>query len=130
MAAMQVERDERGWLKPGSVLNPKGRPKGSRDALREDFFEALLADFRASGADAIAKAREDNPAAYLAAVTKVVVASMPKQVDVGIDGVAAFMRVWDAISAGAVAGRMGQEPGQPKALRDGRSGGDAGSVAG
>lgn len=44
--------------------NPKGRPKGSRHKLTEDFVTKLAADFAKHGKGAIAVARETDPAAY------------------------------------------------------------------
>ena len=51
----------KGWIKPGEVRNPKGRPKGSRNQLGEDFISALQADFKEHGTEVIAAVRADRP---------------------------------------------------------------------
>jgi Mg/Co/Ni transporter MgtE len=66
------------WIKPGQVLNPKGRPKGSRNKLGEDFVSALQQDFKQHGETVIAQVREEKPDAYL----KVIASILPKEVNV------------------------------------------------
>lgn len=54
------------WLiKKGQVLNPKGRPKGSRNKFAEEFVKDFLADWEEHGAKAIKKARELDPLGYI-----------------------------------------------------------------
>ena len=65
-------------IKPGQVLNPKGRPKGSRNQLGEDFISALQADFKQHGTEVIAEVRETKPSDYL----KVVASILPKEINV------------------------------------------------
>ena len=36
-----VQRGEKGQLKPGSILNPRGRPKSARSKLSESFLVDL-----------------------------------------------------------------------------------------
>ena len=57
----------RGWQK-GQSGNPNGRPKGSGNRIEREFLCRLREDFQAHGADAIARAREANPALYFKAV--------------------------------------------------------------
>lgn len=75
----KAERDEKGrWITP-----PKspGRPKGSRNALGEDFLKALHEDFQANGVAAIQTMRADKPAEYV----KVIASILPKELNVKID---------------------------------------------
>jgi hypothetical protein len=64
--------------KPGQSGNPAGRPKGARNKLQMDFFNALSSDFKAHGANAIVNARETDPVGYV----KVVASLMPKEFEV------------------------------------------------
>lgn len=67
------------WLfKPGQSGNPKGRVKGSRNKLGEQFLSALQEDFEANGVDAIVKVRTERPHEYL----KVVASILPKELNV------------------------------------------------
>lgn len=65
-------------IEPGQVLNPSGRPKGSRNKLGEAFFSALHDDFEKHGPDAIVKVRMERPHEYL----KVVASILPKELNV------------------------------------------------
>ncbi|WP_143149275.1 DUF5681 domain-containing protein [Hyphomicrobium sp. CS1BSMeth3] len=65
-------------FRPGQSGNPRGRPKGSRNKLGEDFLSALQADFAEHGPATIAKVREDRPHEYL----KVVASILPKELNV------------------------------------------------
>jgi len=58
-----------------------GRPKGSRNALGEDFLKALHADFTANGEAAIQSMRAEKPAEYV----KVIASILPKELNVKID---------------------------------------------
>lgn len=110
-------------FQPGNTLG-KGRPKGSRNKLGEDFLSALQQDFSEHGVAAITKVREDRPHEYL----KVVASIMPKELHVKTDaleemtddelaaGIAALQRALSAQEAGT---RGPAEKGHksPKALR-------------
>ena len=63
-------------IQPGQVLNPAGRPKGSRNKLGEAFIAALHDDFQEHGPATIAKVRETDPTAYV----KVCASLLPKEV--------------------------------------------------
>lgn len=65
-------------FQPGVSANPKGRPKGSRNKLGEDFLSALQADFAEHGPATIAKVREERPHEYL----KFVASLLPKELNV------------------------------------------------
>jgi len=85
MEDASTKAQEREWLKPfqikpGQVLNPVGRPKGSRNKLGEAFVEALQSDFNEHGAAAIVKVREEKPDAYL----KVIASILPKDVNLNV----------------------------------------------
>lgn len=68
-------------FKPGQSGNPKGRPKGSRHKLGEDFLCKLQADFEEHGVAVIQTVRTDKPAEYL----KVIAGILPKQIDIKTD---------------------------------------------
>ena len=58
------QRDDKGRFLTGNSGNG-GRPTGSRNRLTSMVLSTLAADFDEYGADAIAKLREKDPAAYL-----------------------------------------------------------------
>jgi hypothetical protein len=70
-------------VQPGQVLNPKGRAKGSRNKLGEEFLSALQADFAEHGSDTIVKVRQERPHEYL----KVVAGILPKELNVNTNAV-------------------------------------------
>lgn len=91
--------------KPGQSGNPKGRPPGSRNKLGDAFVEALHKDFLEHGVNAIVACREQKPEVYLQVISRI----LPKELNVAGDGLAAFIKVWEAISNGMV-GRLNEEP--------------------
>lgn len=54
--------------------NP-GRPKGSRNRMKEDFLRTLADDFAEFGKEAIVHVRLEEPGTYL----KIIASLMPKQ---------------------------------------------------
>lgn len=68
-------------VQPGQVLNPKGRPKGSRNKLGESFLTDLQADWQEHGAKVIQTVRTERPHEYL----KVVASILPKELNVRVD---------------------------------------------
>lgn len=69
-------------VQAGQVLNPKGRPVGSRNRLAESFIETLQAVWRERGREIIDKTIEQNPAALVSAIARLV----PKDFQVTIAG--------------------------------------------
>jgi hypothetical protein len=65
-------------LQAGQSGNPKGRSKGSRNKLGEDFIADLQAHWEKHGADAIEKVFTGRPDIYL----KVVASVIPKEASV------------------------------------------------
>jgi hypothetical protein len=67
----EPQRDGKGQFVIGYKGGP-GRPKGSRNKLGEAFTQALLEDFEREGSVAIARTRDEDPAAYLRVIASVV----------------------------------------------------------
>lgn len=70
-------------FQPGVSPNPKGRPKGSRNKLGEEFLSKMLADFELHGTKVIETVRTEEPAQYL----KVVASILPKELNVTTNAV-------------------------------------------
>lgn len=69
-------------FKPGhDPRRSAGRPKGSRNALGEDFLKALHEDFAVHGVAAIQAMRAEKPVEYV----KVIASILPKELNVKID---------------------------------------------
>jgi hypothetical protein len=83
-------------IQPGQVLNPKGRPIGSRQRLTEGFINALSEDFDKHGVRTIAKMREEKPDAYIRVVADLV----PADVNLNHGATDSFAAIWQHISTG------------------------------
>ena len=62
--------------KPGQTGNPKGRPKGSKSKLSEEFLTDLLASWREKGRQALSVAADEKPVEY----AKMVASLIPKEI--------------------------------------------------
>jgi hypothetical protein len=65
-------------FQPGNNANPKGRHKGSRNKISEEFIAALCEDFEQRGVSAIEAVRIERPADYL----KIIASTVPKELNV------------------------------------------------
>src|SRR5262245_17149133 len=83
-------------FKPGQSGNPKGRPKGARNRLGTQFLEALEADFKRFGPQAIVLMRERKPDIYI----RVVAGLLPKEANINVEANEAFVELWRRISDG------------------------------
>jgi hypothetical protein len=96
-------------FQPGQSGNPKGRPKGARNRLGTQFLEALEADFKQHGAEAIEQVRQKKPEVYI----KVVADLLPKEANINVEAGEAFLELWRKISDGLgdeLADRLDEEP--------------------
>ena len=75
-----VQEAPRAIRGPGGRFLPghgTGRPLGARSRLAESFLDAMRRDFDQHGVEAIQRAREEDPVAYV----KVVAGLLPKELD-------------------------------------------------
>lgn len=63
--------------KAGETGNPRGRPRGRRDAITNAFLKNLEADWRENGVKALIDARTKSPVEYV----KLVASLLPKNVE-------------------------------------------------
>lgn len=65
-------------VQPGQVLNPAGRPKGSRHKLGEAFIQDMYAAWEEKGKDAIERVIAERPHEFIKSVASI----LPKEIEV------------------------------------------------
>ena len=76
------ERDALGrFIKGAGSPNPWGKPKGVLHKLTEAVLDDVVRDWRDGGAEAVARTRKENPAAYMNAVLRLI----PREVLLALD---------------------------------------------
>jgi hypothetical protein len=71
-----------GRLLPGNTCGIRGRPRGSRNRLGEEFITNPQADWTAHGPEVIATVRRDDPSTYMTIVARL----LPQEVAIGTPG--------------------------------------------
>ena len=69
-------------FKPGQSGNPAGRPVGSKSKLTENILFDLAEFYAAEGKDLIRRVRDENPAALLQGLLKLI----PKDISLNVSG--------------------------------------------
>ena len=82
-----TEKKQRNLIpyKPGQSGNPKGRPKGSRNKLSEQFFRDLCDAWQAFGKPALMTAAWTHPVEFV----RIVAQLMPKDVEATVTNIRA-----------------------------------------
>jgi hypothetical protein len=98
-----TEKKQRNLIpyKPGQSGNPKGRPKGSRNKLSEQFFRDLCDAWQAFGKPALMTAAWTHPLEFV----RVVAQLMPKDVEVTATNIRAERMSDDELATIAARGR-------------------------
>ena len=82
MSNQVIERKLNGQYEKGSSGNLGGNAQRTRHIFNKAFLEALAADFRKGGPEAIAKVRKQQPAAYM----KICALLVPREMRVEYSG--------------------------------------------
>ncbi len=85
------------WEK-GQSGNPKGRPKGSRDAITKAFLDDVTKDWREHGMETIHRAREERPAEYVRMVANLLPREARMELDVNSEASQAFLEALKALT--------------------------------
>jgi hypothetical protein len=105
-----------GRFAKGFSGNPGGSPEATRRLVNKAFLEALAEDFRQGGAQAIAKVRKEQPAAYMKICALLVPREMKvehsggvkamtdEQIEAAIDAIKAMMEARAAEAAKVIEG--------------------------
>jgi hypothetical protein len=130
MSDQVIERKPNGQFEKGASGNLGGNAQRSRHIFNKAFLEALAADFRKGGPEAIAKVRQQQPAAYMKICALLVPREMKvehsaavkamsdEQLEQGIEAIAAMLAAKDAgANAKVIEGKVEPVPGPPKAQR-------------
>jgi hypothetical protein len=78
-----IQRNEKGQIVPGQTggLNPKGRPRGSRSKLGEQFITSLQQAWEERGDEVIDRVINERPQDFL----KVIANILPKDVNIKVN---------------------------------------------
>lgn len=79
----QDDPRSKSWFAPGESGNPKGRPKGSRNKLGEDFLSDMLTVWKEVGEDCIRRTAQEHPEKLVSIMAGI----LPKELNVNTNPV-------------------------------------------
>jgi hypothetical protein len=82
-------------VKADAELNGDAKPKGSRNALCQQYIEDLQTAWQKKGIKAVLQLADEDPASFVRAVGALV----PRQFDAGDKTESAFEKIWEWIGA-------------------------------